>query len=167
MRPRVSPVSLIFRPRRRRGWKVSPHVSLPRLHLQLLFGSPRRLFGAPPLRLRLSPVPALAAGSMMPSLQHTNLASSVMTADESSVAAGRCTSVPDSGCALNLDFAFHLRLAGHVVAGLTVSCIVPSGLNCVSDSQKNHQLVARVGRINLWKQVQNAEDPVDFTHTGA
>ena len=32
-----------------------------------------------------------------------------------------------------------------------------SGWNCVSNSLQGHQLARRVGRFNLWKQVQKAE----------
>jgi hypothetical protein len=37
------------------------------------------------------------------------------------------------------------------------SCIFLSGWNCVSNSLLGHQLKVRVGRFNLWKQVQKAE----------
>jgi hypothetical protein len=45
--------------------------------------------------------------------------------------------------------------------------IVFFGGNCVSRSLLGHQLNKTLGRINLWKQVEKEELPVDFTSPSA
>jgi len=49
----------------------------------------------------------------------------------------------------------------------TASCIFLPAWNCNSNSLLAHQLKRSLGRVNLWKQVQNHLKPVDFTGTGA
>jgi hypothetical protein len=49
----------------------------------------------------------------------------------------------------------------------TASCIVLPGGTAFPDSLPSHQLNARVGLMNLWKQVQKGQKFVDFTSVGA
>ena len=63
----------------------------------------------PYLRLRVAPIPAATAGSIMTPRLDSNFASSDQAADESSCPIGSCTFPSDSGCILNLNPAFHRR----------------------------------------------------------
>jgi hypothetical protein len=146
-----------------------PSSSLPRLRLPADLRVTPNLVpsGSPPLRLRVSPNPASTSGSMMTPRLDSNFASSARAADESSFPAGSCTFLPNSGCVLNLNSAFHCRQADYESPTLTNFRIFLSGRNCVSNSLQGHQLERRLGRFNLWKQVQKEESSVDITSSGA
>jgi len=60
---------------------------------------------------RVSPNPASTAGSIMTSRPDSNFASSGKPADESSRLIGTCTPLPDPGCNLNFNPAFHAPVA--------------------------------------------------------
>jgi hypothetical protein len=62
---------------------------------------------------------------------------------------------------------YRAGLADHVLPGPIKSRIFLPGWNCVSNSLQGHQLIRRVGRFNLWKQVQKMESSVDITKVGA
>jgi hypothetical protein len=59
------------------------------------------------------------------------------------------------------------RFPGCVPPHSFQSCIFLPGWNCVPSPLQGYQLLRRVGRFKLWKQVQKSDEFVDITSYGA
>ena len=111
----------------------------------------------PPVHFRVTPNPASTAESMMNPCLILNLASSARTADESSRparSAHSCLALDATSISIRLFTAGQADLESpysnrrlHRNAGLKLRCQFPCG----------SPAVRRVGRLDLWKQVQIQE----------
>ena len=109
----------------------------------------------PKVNLRVAPNPASTTGSTMNSRLSSNFASSACAADESSRPSESCTFLPYSGCILNLNPAFHPSLSQTYESPDSIAlCIVLQGEKLRYQLAAGLPTVWRLGRIDLWKQVQ-------------
>ena len=121
----------------------------------------------PYLRLRVAPIPAATAGSIMTPRLDSNFASSDEPRMNLRVQSGLAHSRLTLDAFSNPTQPYRAGLADHVLPGPIKSRIFLPGWNCVSNSLQGHQLERSVRQFDLWKQVQKSGKSVDFTTTGA
>jgi hypothetical protein len=121
----------------------------------------------PQLRPQVALSPAATAGSMMNPRLYSNFASAACAADESSRPIRSCTSLPDSGCSFNLILSARYRTSQPQTDFLKPTLHLPAWPELRIQVPTGSPAVWRVGRLDLWMQVQNPLKSVDFTRVGA